>query len=308
MFSSPAVAAIDYFCPAKINLCLAITGRRADGYHDLVSVVAPVALGDTLSVAPAVRTTLACDDPSLPVDESNLVLKAAHAFRTATGWEGGATFTLRKRIPMGAGLGGGSSDATSALIALNQLAGNPLAPEALAKLAATVGSDCALFLAGGLVVMRGRGERVERLAGSRLNGRKVLIFKPAFSISTPWAYTRLAALATGVGRAPVTGAYISSSAAEDAVGKVAKAAAAGNDLDALLFNSLELPAFEKFAALPTLLGQLQRKFGLAPRMSGSGSACFALLPERVPVAEITAFIRAAWGESAWVVETSVGAV
>ena len=305
MFSSSAVAAAEYFCPAKINLCLAITGRRPDGYHDLVSVVAPVDFGDTLRVAPATRFSLSCDDPSLPVDDTNLVMKAAKAFRTTTGWGGGANFVLTKRIPLGAGLGGGSSDAAGALLALNKLAGEPLTRSGLEKIAAAVGSDCALFLAGGPVIMRGRGENVETLSGTRLGGMKLLIFKPAFAISTPWAYTRLAALATGIGRAPVAGAYLSAAVAETAVEKVVEAATVGGNLDGLLFNSLELPAFEKFAALPTLLARLRDEFGLAPRMSGSGSACFALLPSDAPVTEISAVILEAWGESAWIVASTL---
>ena len=92
---------------------------------------------------------------------------------------------------------------------------------------------------------------------------------------------------------------------ETAVRKIVTAAAVGKDLGGLLFNSLELPAFEKFVALPTLLGQLCEEFGLAPRMSGSGSACFALLPSDAPAEEISAAIRAAWGKSAWIVETSL---
>ena len=121
------MSTLSIFAPAKVNLFLAITGRRADGYHDLVSVVAPVEFGDTLRVevqvggGGAARFELGCDDAAVPVDETNLVWKAARAFVAATGWTGGAQFFLEKRIPMGAGLGGGSSDAVAALRALNEL-------------------------------------------------------------------------------------------------------------------------------------------------------------------------------------------
>src|SRR3954465_3005154 len=104
--------------PAKLNLFLAITGRRADGFHDLVSVAAPVEFGDTLTVErreSGSGFSLACDDPALEIDETNLVLRAARAFADASGWTGGAHFALTKRIPMGAGLGGGSSNATAVL-------------------------------------------------------------------------------------------------------------------------------------------------------------------------------------------------
>ncbi|MBS0664044.1 MAG: 4-(cytidine 5'-diphospho)-2-C-methyl-D-erythritol kinase [Verrucomicrobia bacterium] len=300
MFSSPAVTPLELSCPAKLNLCLAVTGRRADGFHELVSVAAPLALADTLRVEPAGEFRLACDDPAVPVDDSNLVLRAAAEFRRATGWTGGARFQLAKRVPMGAGLGGGSSDGAAALRALNALAGHPLTPAELAGVAARVGSDCPLFLAGGPVVMRGRGERIEPLppeAARRLFGRRVVVFKPGFGIATPWAYQRLAA------EAPA--GYLPPAEAEERVAGLVRALERDEDLGARLFNSLERPAFAKFVALPVLLGQLRQRFGVAARMSGSGSACFALLSDGVPAAAITATVRAAWGPSAFVAETNL---
>ena len=94
--------------PAKINLLLAITGRRTDGFHSLVSVVTPLAWGDTLRVEPAEggEVALACDDAAVPTGEDNLIVRAARLFRERTGWAGGVRFTLEKRIPMGAGGGG----------------------------------------------------------------------------------------------------------------------------------------------------------------------------------------------------------
>jgi 4-diphosphocytidyl-2-C-methyl-D-erythritol kinase len=119
----------------------------------------------------------------------------------------------------------------------------------------------------------------------------VLIFKPDFPIPTPWAYARLAA------DAPHD--YLPAAEAEARVAAWLGGAAPAEEI---LFNSFERVAFAKFLALPALLEELRAKFGLAPRLSGSGSACFAFLPEGAPVAAITAAIRAAWGESAWVVE------
>jgi len=300
MFSSRAVNPAVLACPAKLNLLLAVTGRRPDGFHELVSVVAPVEFGDTLTVEPAGEFSLTCDDPAVPADGTNLVLKTAQAFRAATGWRGGARFSLVKRIPVGAGLGGGSSDAAAALTALNGLAGGVLAPAALAQVAAEVGSDCALFLPGGPVVMRGRGDRVERLrepAATRLRGRRVLIFKPGFAVATPWAYAQVAARSRR--------GYRPGAEAEARVAAYVHAVGTGTAGDELLFNDLERVVFAKFVALPVLLEQMRRQFGLAPRLSGSGSACFALLPAGAPVAAITAAVRAAWGESAFVRETAL---
>src|SRR5258707_1195531 len=129
---------VSVFSPAKLNLFLAVTGQRADGFHDLVSIAALLDFGDELhAVLAKAGFTLTCDDPAVPVDGSNLVLKAAQAFAAATGWKGGADFALTKRIPLGAGLGGGSSNAVAALRALNQLSGGALSPAKLAEVAAS---------------------------------------------------------------------------------------------------------------------------------------------------------------------------
>lgn len=292
------MSALTYFSPAKINLFLAVTGQRADGFHELLSVIAPLEWGDTLSVESADQFSLTCDDPAVPCDETNLVLKAARAFQAATGWRGGARFSLQKRIPIGAGLGGGSSNAATAFRALNTLSGELLPPKALAELAAIVGSDCALFLHGEPLVMRGRGERIEELSASavqRLSGRSVLVFKPAFGISTAWAYGAMAAEKPRY--------YLSSEQAEAQLARwLGDSAAAA---DTLLFNNMESIAFRKFPALPGLLEKLTRTFGLAVRMSGSGSACFALLPARAPVDQIRRVIRESWGESAFLVQSRI---
>lgn len=292
--------AVSVFSPAKLNLFLAITGRRADGFHDLVSVAAPLDFGDDLTATVAAgrdRFTLSCDHAEVPVDRTNLILKAAEAFAAAAGGTPAVDFRLTKRIPMGAGLGGGSSNAVAALRLLNELAGSAALPDAkLGELAAALGSDCALFLHGAPVVMRGRGERVDALPAGALNrirGRRVLVFKPGFGISTPWAYGRMVA-AAGAGRA---GVYLP---AEEAERRLAAWIAGSAPLEELLFNNMESVAFDKFVALPVLLEKLRGEFGVAARMSGSGSACFALLRDDQATAPIVAAIVAAWGETAFV--------
>lgn len=292
---------VSLFSPAKLNLFLAVTGRRADGFHDLVSVAAPLDFGDQLVAEDRGRRTqdggqftLTCDQPEVPADGGNLVLKAAAAFVAATGWQGGVDFALTKRIPVGAGLGGGSSNAVAALRALSQLSGGALAEDRLAAIATSLGSDCALFLHNAPVIMRGRGERIEALpasAAARLRGRRVLLFKPAFGISTPWAYGRMAA------EAPAH--YWPAAEAE---ARLAAWLGGGAPLEELLANNMEGVAFGKFIALPVLLGKLQREFGVAARMSGSGSACFAVLDDGCATAPLVAAIRAAWGPHCFVQE------
>jgi len=298
-----ALPAVTIFSPAKINLFLAITGRRADGYHDLVSVATPLVFGDQLVAEvgggepdPGGQFSLACDDPEVPCDETNLILKAARLFAAAAGWKRAVAFRLTKRIPMGAGLGGGSSNGAAALLALNRLSGAGVPRDALMALAAQVGSDCPLFLPGGPVMMRGRGERVEPLpvaAARRLRGRQVLLFKPTLSIRTAWVYERVAAAAGGY------------EAAAEAERRLAAWLAGEADPAQLLHNNLEPVVFRKFLALPALLERLRTRFGLAAGMSGSGSACFALLPDGAPLAEIFAAIREAWGPLSFVESTAI---
>lgn len=294
------VTTVVVFSPAKLNLLLAITGRRADGFHDLVSVVAPVKFGDTLraKATPDGEFTLDCDDPAVPRDETNLILRAAKLFKDAAGGPSGARFVLEKRIPMGAGLGGGSSNAVAALQALNQLVPQPLGRETLLDLAIKLGSDCALFLHGKPLVMRGRGERIEPLTTqecARLSGRHVLVFKPSFGIATAWAYGRMAA------GAPES--YLPSVEAE---AHLARWRTGAEPVEKLLFNNMECPAFAKFLALPTLLDRLRGEFGLAVAMSGSGSACYALLREDTPLQAVKACIHKAWGEHTFIVDTEIG--
>jgi 4-diphosphocytidyl-2-C-methyl-D-erythritol kinase len=290
------------FAPAKLNLFLAVTGRRSDGFHELVSLVAPLALGDELeleTVARASADSLVCDAPGVPVDATNLVLKAAAAFRRHAGADAlpPVRFTLRKQTPAGAGLGGGSSDAAAALRGLNRLAARPLAPDALHACAAEVGSDVPLFLAGVPVLMRGRGEKIEPLpaaARAALRGLAVLVFKSTFGVSTAWAYQSLAA------RAP--GGYVPAS---DAEARLAAWLAAPTPATLPLANNLEAPVFAKYAALPALLEELRARFGLRARMSGSGSACFALLDPDHPREPIEAAIRDAWGQEAFIRATTL---
>lgn len=294
------MSSISVFAPAKLNLFLAVTGRRADGFHELVSVVAQADFGDTLHATPAAEFSLRCTDPEIPADASNLVLKAAHAFAGAAQWSGGAEFVLEKRIPSGAGLGGGSSDAVATLRALNQLVDAPhkLATHTLARLAAQLGSDCALFLHESPVVMRGRGERIAPLpdgAAARVRGRRVLVFKPGFAIATAWAYAQLAAGAPGT--------YVSPDVAENEIAVWMRDSSAR--AEALELNNLQPPAFAKFVALPVLLDEIERRFGIRPRMSGSGSACFAYLSDDTDSAPIIAAIHESWGQSTFVLESRI---
>lgn len=164
---------------AKLNLTLEVLGKRPDGYHEVRSVLQTVDLHDTLSLAAAPSLQLHCDQPELQ-GEDNLVLKAARLLRESAGDVPGASITLTKRIPIAAGLGGGSSDAAATLVGLSRLWNLGLPTGDLAPLAAQLGSDVPFFLHGGTALVEGRGEVVVPLPpGPR---RWFLIVRPAILI------------------------------------------------------------------------------------------------------------------------------
>jgi 4-diphosphocytidyl-2-C-methyl-D-erythritol kinase len=280
---------------AKLNLSLAITGRRADGFHELVSLVAPVALADTLTLDVGRPLGLTCDDPALPVDGTNLVLKAAVAYACRRPAAPTGHFHLTKRVPHGAGLGGGSADAAAALRLLDRASGDPLGPEVLESLAAEVGSDCPFFVRGQATVMRGRGERLELLpaaARAALAGRKVVLAKPPFGIPTPEAYGLLVK----------AGKYRPAFQAE---AELAAWFARPVADPALLGNDLAEPVFGKYVALPAGLASFRRVTGFDWHMTGSGSACFAWVKDGFDQAGLRADAVRVWGPGAWVAETVI---
>lgn len=276
--------------PAKLNLSLAVVGRGADGFHRLVSCVAPVTLADALEFTPGGSADrLSCDDPALPADGANLVLRAAAVFRTAHSSAPHGHFRLAKSIPHGAGLGGGSSDAAAALRLLNQASGEPFDADQLRRLAAQVGSDCAFFVEPALAVMRGRGYILERLpdaTAAAFKRRRVLLLKPAFGVATVDAYGWLAA----------DGRYATEPGAEAALA----AALSAPEKVVALGNDLQAPVFARRPELPAGLAALRASLGIAAVMTGSGSACFALVDCTVDLAAVRAALKPAWGEGVWV--------
>ena len=280
---------------AKLNLSLAITGRRPDGFHELVSLVATIDLADTLTLDVSRPLGLTCDDASLPVDGTNLVLKAAAAYVKRRPSAPTGHFHLTKKVPHGAGLGGGSSDAAAALRLLDQASGDPLGLEVLESLAAEVGSDCPFFVRGQAVIMRGRGERLEILpaaARAALAGRKVVLVKPPFGIPTPEAYGLLAK----------AGKYRPSAQAEAEL--AAWIAQPASD-PSVMGNDLAAPVFAKYLALPVGLASFRLIGGLNWQMTGCGSACFGFVSAGFDHARLRADVQRAWGPGAWVEETVI---
>ena len=243
--------------PAKVNLSFQIKERRADGFHEIETLMAPISLADRLTIERAGddgQLEFFCDDPSLPVGDDNLVVRAAKFFRERTGIRNGVTIALEKKIPHGAGLGGGSSDAASTLLGLNELFGTRLPDDELLKLAAQLGSDVPFFLARSPAVCCGRGELVTPIS---LDAKfHLLLLKPEFGVRTAWAY----------------GKWKDS---RELPGVDYSAQEFGGDR---FCNDLERPVFEKFVFLAQLKTWLRQQPEVAVAlMSGSGSTVFAVL-------------------------------
>ena len=179
------------FAPAKINLCLKILGRRDDGFHEIETLIAPISLYDEIRIDKGDAKEgieFRCGAPSVPKGDENLAVRAAKAFVAATEIDPAISIELKKKIPHGAGLGGGSSDAASVLLALNELFETKLPREALAKMAEAIGSDVPFFIFQSAAVCKGRGELV---TPTRLREQlSVLLLKPGFGVPTQWAYSR----------------------------------------------------------------------------------------------------------------------
>ncbi len=270
--------------PAKINLWLQIHGKRLDGFHEVRTRFCKLALADTIEIERVYaeeKTMLSCSDPFVPTDESNLVMRALRGFEEASGVRAGWRVHLEKRIPSGAGLGGGSSNAATALKAFNAISGSPLSQDKLLEIAASIGSDVPFFLLDKTAADgTGRGEIVAP-AGFPFRLPVVLI-KPPFPIPTPWAYKRWtdSRELAGVLYAPQICAW------------------------GTMFNDLERPVFEKNLLLPAIKSKLlEFADTTAALMSGSGSTIFAITHTAAASEDLAKLARGWLGDSAWIAVT-----
>jgi 4-diphosphocytidyl-2-C-methyl-D-erythritol kinase len=267
------------YAPAKINLSFEIKARRDDGFHEIETLMAPISLSDRLVIERrdnASGIQFSCDDPSLSSGEGNLVVQAAKLFQKVTNIGAGIEIALEKRIPHGAGLGGGSSDAAATLLGLNELFETHLGQRDLIELAAQIGSDVPFFIHGSAATCRGRGEIVEP---GRLPARfNLLLVKPDFGVPTPWAYGRWkdSRELPGVDYAPQSFS------------------------GACFVNDLERPVFEKFVLLGYLKTwlRLQAEVGAA-LLSGSGSTVFAALHDGADGTQLGKRIRTEVDPTMW---------
>ncbi len=277
----------------KVNLVLNILGRRTDGFHELETLFLPVPLHDEIEFQPCDSGLhLTCTNPALPTDGSNLVWRAAEAFRTESGIRSGVRMHLRKNLPIAAGIGAGSANAATTLLALNELFGHPLPEDRLDAIAATLGSDVNFFLQPLPALATGRGEQIRPVpAFEILRGSSLLLYRPAFGIATPWAFREL-----GKHPALLNGANGKAASAADQFAGTDLAAAAG-----CLFNSLEVPVFSKYPILAEFQVCLREAGAMGTLMSGSGSTTFGLFASPTAAERAAERLRSRHGDRGWLV-------
>ncbi len=271
--------------PAKVNLFLRVLGRRKDGYHSIETVFHTAGLFDEIRLSPAPRLSLTVNGLPSPRGPGNLCWRAAELLKKRCGIRAGAHIRMKKRIPSGAGLGGGSSDAAACLAGLNSMWKSGLSRRELLRLGAKLGSDVPFFLLGSAsAIGRGRGERLTRLE-SRLRAH-ALILKPRFSIPTGPAYRALDRMKRRP--APTGGLALTSSAVRR------------GDLTGLsVFNDFEAAAARTHPEIDRLIVALRRAGATQAFMTGSGSAVVGLFHSSAMALKAAGNIRKGFKVDCW---------
>ena len=244
--------------PAKINLILKVLRRREDGYHDIASLMQKVSLSDEMRFTPSGQgIVLTCPGSDLPTDEGNLVVRATRALFTEAGFAGGVEIALRKRIPTAAGLGGGSSNAATTLVVLNDLFRFGFDRERLIRIGARLGADVPFFIYGSTAWAFGIGDLLEPAVIP--SGMWLVLVNPGFEVPTKWVYQSL--------NLPLTNTAV----------KYSIPSFSGvRDLAAALSNDLEKVTVRQYPVLAELKGFLLRQGAIGSLMSGSGPTVFGI--------------------------------
>ncbi|MDR0428667.1 MAG: 4-(cytidine 5'-diphospho)-2-C-methyl-D-erythritol kinase [Puniceicoccales bacterium] len=287
-------------CPAKINLCLYVVGKRDDFFHDVVSLVVQLDFCDRLGIRfsdVAENDMLICDVPGIPTDHHNILMRTLEVFRATYDFPYHISLSLEKNIPVGSGMGGGSSDAAILLKTLNEMLAFPIDEEQLRKMAAQIGADVPLFLSSSPCIVKGRGEIVLAVNGKRLKWlrkTKFLIFKPLFSVPTKHAYEILES---------------------DNVRYHTYTSVATENVQQILIGMEEekhFPDFwnvfqsiigEKYTELGLIFSDLQKYFRTKAYLTGTGSACFIPLADNFDAGPIAEYLREVLGKSTFIIET-----
>ncbi|CAG9464347.1 unnamed protein product [Pedinophyceae sp. YPF-701] len=257
---SAGVKGYEIFSPSKINVFLRIVGKRPDGFHELASLFHVIDLGETLTFEDMVggaEDALTCDDPGVPTDSSNLVLRAIDLYRKKTGHTKMYRAHIAKRVPFGGGLGGGSANASTTLFALNDMAGGGVSEADLLEWSAELGSDCPVFFSKGAAYVTGRGEFVEDVPSPFDPATRLVLVKPPVGLSTPEIFRAF---------------DLSKTSQADPKKLMSEIAAAGCATQEQCVNDLELPSFTKLPELEQLKEALRTSGCFeASFMTGSGS-------------------------------------
>jgi 4-diphosphocytidyl-2-C-methyl-D-erythritol kinase len=263
---------------AKINLALDVLAKRPDGYHEVDMIMQSLELADGIRIEPAAELSVACDHPAVPGDERNLAFRAALLLRESSGITAGARIVIDKKIPVAAGLAGGSSDAAATLLGLNRLWKLEWSEERLAALAVRIGADVPYCLHGGTARATGIGEKLTPLAGP--SDCRVLLVTPDVAVPTARIYQSLRL------------AEIRNHPRVDRlVQRLKRGAVAGIEADwGNVLEEAALPQFPVIAQVKELFG----RFGLASLMSGSGPSVFALNPPAEAAAGLLARLPGNW--------------
>lgn len=297
MNQNTAIRSISLPAPAKINLLLSVGGRRIDGFHEIFSLMAKIDLCDLVTVeryGAAGDIECICLGNEALSGETNLASHCVKLWRDASGWNDGIRITIHKRIPVMAGLGGGSSDAVATLKALNLMSGKRMSFRGMKKIAASLGSDCVSFLMDGPCIASGRGEEVEPLSdesNERLRDAQLFLFKPPIGFCTADMYDRYSRLKENPAGAPRIVEGRNSIMAWEGSEK---------DVTEILRNDLQRVAVDKYRFITPLFQMLNERFGLHPLLSGSGSCCFAFLPPKFQVEQAVACVKGCWGNESFV--------
>jgi len=273
---------------AKVNLTLEVLGKRADGYHEIATVMQAVDLSDRITLDDADDLELRSSIPDLPTDTRNLALRAAAALREAAAIEAGVRITLDRRIPVAAGLGGGSTDAAGVLLGLNRLWRLRWPLERLTEVAATLGSDVPFFLHGGVAVGTGRGEQVQPMKGRSL---ALVLVNPKVPASTAEMYARL-----------TPAMYSDGGATKALAGRLTRGAPR---IAASLYNGMEAAAAGVFPQIAQMRAALLAAGALGALMSGSGPTVFGVARSYEQARQIRSRVaRGSW--ECWAVRTLTG--
>lgn len=262
-------SAVTVFAPAKVNLILRVLDRRADGFHNLWSLMQTVGLEDSVTIRPASghsEIRLQCDSATLSVDRTNLVYRAAAAVLAQAPHTIGLDIRLAKRIPMGAGLGGGSSDAAATILGINRLLNLEWPAARMAEIGQTLGSDVPFFFHAPAAVVAGRGEQVKPIdvAGSRW----VVLVNPGFPVETKWAYQQLSTTRQSV--VPLS---------ERCSQLEFRSRISWDDVTGLASNDFEGPVFEAHPVLRQIKTDLLNGGAQLALLSGSGATVFGIFPD-----------------------------